>query len=108
MQELLCVTDFGITDYSSWICDYVITKRPGFLYTTDIEKYVDTERGFYYTLDYYPFPICKNNDELYNKIINFDDKKYLKDVNSFLRKVNCYEKGDASKKVIDKMNKLIK
>ena len=33
--------------------------------------------------------ICKNNDELYNKIINFDDKKYLKDVNSFLRKVNC-------------------
>ena len=42
------------------------------------------------------------------KIINFDDKKYLKDVNSFLRKVNCYEKGDASKKVVDKMNKLIK
>lgn len=108
MQELLCVTDFGITDYSSWICDYVITKRPGFLYTTDIEKYIDTERGFYHTLDYYPFPICKNNDELYNKIINFDDKKYLKDVNSFLRKVNCYEKGDASKKVVDKMNKLIK
>ena len=52
MQELLCVTDFGITDYSSWICDYVITKRPGFLYTTDIEKYIDTERGFYHTLDY--------------------------------------------------------
>ena len=75
---------------------------------SDIEKYIDTERGCYHTLDYYPFPICKNNDELYNKIINFDDKKYLKDVNSFLRKVNCYEKGDASKKVVDKMNKLIK
>lgn len=108
MQELLCVADFGITDYSSWICDYVLTKKPGFLYTTDIEKYVDQERGFYYTLDYYPFPICKDNKELYDKIINFDLDKYEKDVNKFLKKVDCYENGDASKKVVDKMNKIRK
>lgn len=108
MQELLCAIDFGITDYSSWICDYVITKKPGFLYTTDIEKYIDTERGFYHNLDYYPFPICNNNDELYNKIINFDEKDYLREVDTFLKKVTCYEKGDASKKVVNKMNELIK
>ena len=108
MQELLCACDLGITDYSSWMCDYVLTNRPGILYASDIQKYIDDERGFYYPLSSTPFPVAENNDELYNKIINFDDKKYKKEVDSYLKRLGCYEKGEASKKIVEKIKELIK
>ncbi len=108
MQELLCVCDLGITDYSSWLCDFVLTKKPGFLYASDIDKYANDERGFYYPLSSTPFPLAKSNNELYNKLLNFDEKKYKKDVNAFLKRLGCYEKGDASKKVVEKIKELIK
>lgn len=108
MQELLCACDFGITDYSSWMCDFVLTRKPGFLYATDIKRYIDDERGFYYSLYSTPFEVAKNNNELYNKIINFDEKKYLKNVIKFLNTLGCYEKGDASKKIVKKIKELTK
>ena len=39
MQELLCAADIGITDYSSWLCDFVLTDKPGFIYCNDMDKY---------------------------------------------------------------------
>ena len=105
MQELLCVCDLGITDYSSWMCDYVLTRKPGFLYTADIEKYVD-ERGFYYPLESTPFPVCKTNDELYEAIINFDEKKYSLGVDKFLKDRGSYESGEASEKVVEKIKEI--
>lgn len=105
MQELLCAVDIGITDYSSWMCDFVLTKKPGFLFTLDIEKYVD-ERGFYYPLDSSPFPVCKSNKELVNNILNFDENKYISDVEKFLERMGCFEDGKASGKIVDKIIKL--
>jgi len=105
MQELLCAADIGVTDYSSWICDFVLTDKPGFLYTNDIEKYVD-ERGFYYPLSETPFPISKNNKEFCENIINFDEKKYEKNRQEFLKKRGCFEKGNASKRIVDKIYEL--
>lgn len=107
MQELLCACDVGITDYSSWMCDYILTRRPGFLFTLDIDKYID-ERGFYYPLETSPFPVAKTNDELYEKIIKFDDKKYQKEINKFLKEKDCYEDGNASKRVVKKINTITK
>ena len=99
MQELLCAVDFGITDYSSWMCDYVLTEKPGFLFTLDIEKYVN-ERGFYYPLESSPFPVAKTNKELYDKIINFDEKKYIKNVRKFLKEKGCCEDGNAASRIV--------
>ena len=108
MQELLCACDLGITDYSSWMCDYVLTRKPGFLYASDIQKYIDDERGFYYPLKTTPFKVAENNDELYNKILEFDEKKYLKEVDKFLERLGCYEKGEASVKTVKKIVELTK
>lgn len=105
MQELLCAADIGITDYSSWLCDFVLTDKPGFIYCSDMDKYVD-ERGFYYPLSETPFPISKTNEEFYENIINFDAKKYEKKRQEFLKKRGCYEKGNASKRIVDKIYEL--
>lgn len=105
MQELMCACDIGITDYSSWMCDYVLTRKPGFLFALDMNDYMD-ERGFYYPLDSTPFKLACSNDEMINNILNFDDKKYQKDVDKFLKDRGCFEKGVACKKTVDKIIEL--
>lgn len=107
MQDLLCAADVGITDYSSWICDYVLTGKPGFLYANDIENYIN-ERGFYYSLNETPFPISATNDELEKNILEFDEKEYAKDRKEFLKQRGCFETGNASKLVVDKIIQLDK
>ncbi len=105
MQELMMITDIGITDYSSWICDFVLTKRPGFLFTTDIDSYV-TERGFYYKLEDTPFPVCKSNADLISAVENFDNDKYLSDIEKYYEMLGCYEEGNASEKIVNKLKEL--
>lgn len=106
MQELLVAADVGITDYSSWMFDYMLSKKPVFIYATDIEKY-NTERGFYYPLEETPFPIAKDNEELSKNIKDFDDKKYIPKVNKFLAGKGCMEDGHASERVVDLIESMI-
>ncbi len=107
IQELLASADLTITDYSSCIFDFMLTRKPGFIYAADIEEY-NTERGFYYPLEQTPFPISKNNNELINNILNFDNEKYKKDVEQFLTEKGCVEDGHASERVVDLMKEFIK
>lgn len=106
MQELLAVVDIGITDYSSWAYDYVLTKKPIFLYTPDLDIY-DQERGFYYPLESTPFPLAKSNDQLVEEILNFDSQHYQKCVSDFLKDKGCYEDGHASERVVNKIKEII-
>lgn len=106
MQELLPAMDAGMTDYSSWAYDYILTKRPLFLYAPDAAKYNDG-RGFYYSLESTPFPLVSNNAELEKAILNFDENKYNVDVDEFLKDKGCYDDGQASKRAADLIEKII-
>lgn len=106
MQELLAAVDAGITDYSSWAYDYVLTRNPLFIYAVDIEKYNGT-RGFYYPLETTPFPIATYNEQLVQNILDFDDSVYQKKVTEFLEEKGCAEDGHASERVVDKILELI-
>lgn len=105
IQELMCVADFGITDYSSWIYDFMLTRKPGIIFATDVEEY-DTERGFYYSLTETPFPLCTTNDEVESAIASFDEVGYAEEVESFLRGKGCVEDGLASERVAEKITNL--
>ena len=107
MQELMVVADAGSTDYSSWAYDYILTKRPLFIYAADLEKY-DQGRGFYYPLSTTPFPIAQNNEEMQKVIEEFDDLKYKKQCEEFLKDKGCAEQGTASRKVADLILNLMK
>lgn len=106
MQELLAIADVGITDYSSWCCDYVLTGRPCFIYARDLESY-NTERGLYYPLEETPFPIATNNEELEKNILDFNETNYLADRDCFLRARGCWEDGNAAEKVVEKIRRII-
>lgn len=100
MQELLSFTDVGITDYSSWIYDFVLTGKPGFLFAMDVEKYND-ERGFYFKLEDSPFPVSTDTDEIVDDIENFDEADYKERVAAFLSGKGCMDDGHASERIAD-------
>lgn len=99
IQELMVAADIGITDYSSWICDFVLTGRPGFIYAPDLSRY-DRERGFYYPLEETPFPIAQTNDALCENILGFDAARYAEKKESFLAARGCKETGTAAAKIV--------
>ena len=106
IQELMVAADAMITDYSSGIFDFLLTKRPGFIFATDIETY-NTDRGFYFPLEATPFPIARNNDELIYNISHFNQDAYNAKVEAFLADKGSCEDGNASKRVVDFMQGII-
>ena len=106
MQELLCISDVGLSDYSSWLCDFALTKKPAFIYATDFDIY-GHDRGFYYPLETTPFPIAKNNRELNESIRNFDREKYEVRRQEFLKDKGCIEDGHAAERIVDKIEEII-
>ena len=97
MQELLCVSDLLISDYSSSMFDITMLKKPCMLYATDIEKY---NRGYYFDFAELPFPLARNEEELIGNIRTFDSAAYEEAVESFFEKhIGLCEDGNASKAI---------
>ena len=101
ISELLLITDILITDYSSVMFDFSLTKKPVFLFTTDQEEYQEKDFGFYFNLASLPFPIAGNNDILNQNIMIFDNKSYQINIENFQKKIGCFENGDASEKMVE-------
>lgn len=100
MQELLVATDILITDYSSSMFDFMLTKKPCFIYASDIKDYSD-DRGFYFELEKLPFVISKSTEEMIKNIQSFNNEIYLEHVAKFLKEQGCVDDGSASKEVVD-------
>lgn len=101
LQELLVKADALITDYSSAEMDFSLTKRPQFQLIRDI---LDYDRGTYLDPRSLPFPYAESDDELCSNILNFDQSKYLCDLERFNRSIiGLKESGHASEMVVDWM-----
>ena len=98
IQELLLISDYLITDYSSCIFDFALQYKPGFIYATDLEAFKN-DRNFYFNIESSPFPISRNENELINNIVNFDIQNYKKELDKFFKSVNLNETGNSSEKV---------
>ena len=106
MQELMIACEVGVTDYSSWICDFVLGDGYGFIYATDVEKYSENP-GFYYPLETTPFPIARSNEALSAAIASFDVEKYMADKASFMKARGCVEDGHASERCARKIEEVL-
>lgn len=96
-QELLSASDVLISDYSSCMFDFMLSKRPVFIYATDRREYAQ-ERGLYYPLEDTPFPIAESGKELGENILNFNLDTYKADIAHFLTQKGCIEDGSASER----------
>ena len=106
IQELLVSADAIVTDYSSCIYDFMLSRKPGFIYATDVEKY-NNGRGLYYPLTSTPFPVASNNDEMVKNIEQFDYDTYKVGVEEFLKGKGCIDDGHASERVVELIKNII-
>lgn len=101
IQELLTCTDLGITDYSSWICEYMLTGRPGLLFTPDADDFAAEERSFFYPLSSLPYPLAGTAEELTENIRTFDEARCRADSAAFLHKYGCVDDGHAAERIAE-------
>lgn len=97
-QELVAASDILITDYSSIMFEPAFVKKPVFLFATDRKEYINGERELLIDYDTLPFPIAESNEELVQKIQDFNHQKYEENVTKFLDKYGVHEDGHASER----------
>lgn len=91
MQDLLCVADFLVTDYSSSIWDYSLLKKPCLLFTPDLQKY-QNERGFYTPIESWPYYFFETNEDFIKNItLDVDESKII----GYQKLLGSYETGHA-------------
>lgn len=101
MQELMCVSDVLISDYSSCLYDFCMTKRPSFVYATDLDNYMNNDRSFAYPFEKWPYPVARSNEELVTQISNFDEQSHISKIEAHLMDAGAYDNGTASEQVAD-------
>lgn len=101
IEDLLCVSDICISDYSSLVFEYSLFEKPLIFFAYDLDEYFDW-RGFYY--DYFelaPGLIAKTNFEMIDYIKHIDerfDKQAVKDFRyKFMRSCD----GNATKRILE-------
>ena len=97
IQDLLCVSDFLITDYSSIIWDYSLLKKSAALFVPDLQEY-QNERGFYTPIETWPFPFYKTNEELCK---NFSVNVNIQKIEQYHKSMGSYETGHSCESVFN-------
>ena len=91
----MAVSDVVVSDYSSLMVDYSLSRRPCFQFASDVDEY-KKDRNFYFDIENLPFMLSRTNDELEKKILTFDETAYVGNVDKFLNSVGMIEANDAS------------
>lgn len=101
IDELLCVSDLCISDYSSLVFEYSLFHRPMLFYAYDLEDYFDW-RGFYY--DYHelaPGPVLRTNEEMIDYILNIDERFDAERVEAFRSRFMASCDGHATERILE-------
>lgn len=105
VQELLCATDFLISDYSAIMFDFSTTGKPCMLYTPDMEEYIACDRKLYFDLSTLPFESFEKQDDLIQSIELFDEDSYGKALHAFRTSIGSYDDGHACERVLQLIQK---
>ena len=104
MQELIIASDFLISDYSSCMWDFALTKKPIFVYAPDLEIY-EAQIDFFMPAEKWAFPLARNNKELIENIERFDLNKYISELEDYMTPLESYEGPDSVKLICDWLDK---
>lgn len=102
IQDLLAISDFLITDYSSVSTEFLIQKKVCFLYVPDLNTF---DRGLYFAPKDLPYSISETFDDLLLSIKYHNNEDYNKKIEMFSQKIGLCEKGTACKSVYEYIKK---
>lgn len=99
MADLLSITDFLITDYSSSACDFSLTNKPVILYTYDYAEYKNECRDFKADPHEVGFVFADNENELIKILNNTMPQQYIDSCKRVNKYYGVSESGQSSIKV---------
>lgn len=107
IHELLLLADIAISDYSSVALDFANTRRPVFLFASDIDEYTRMRglKPMYYKL---PFTLSKTNDEMEKAILSFNKEEYDKRLADFAKIYGSVDDGHAAERFVDHLEQIMK
>ena len=101
IDDLLCVSDICISDYSSLVFEYSLFERPMIFFAYDKAEY-DDWRGFYYNYEEMtPGPICTENEEMLDYIQHLNTRFDHQQVADFKYKFMRSCDGHATERILD-------
>ena len=105
INDLFLVTDLLITDYSSMMFDYSVTRRPMLFYTPDIEEYTDPRvRGAYFDLEEVaPGPVVRTVPEVIDLLRSIDTwvPTYAERYDAWHDRFNHLDDGHAAERAVE-------
>ncbi|MEV5569345.1 bifunctional glycosyltransferase family 2 protein/CDP-glycerol:glycerophosphate glycerophosphotransferase [Spirillospora sp. NPDC052269] len=109
IAELYLAADVLVTDYSSAMFDFAVTRKPMVFFAYDLEAYRDTVRGFY--LDYdaeAPGPIVRTSEEVAGALAALAENDaarlpYAPAYASFRATYCPYDDGNAASRAVDRL-----
>ena len=100
IEDLLCVSDICISDYSSLVFEYSLFEKPMIFFAYDLDNYYDW-RGFYYDYkDFVPGPIYTTNEEMIDYISNVEERFDKQKVTTFRDKFMSSCDGHATERIM--------
>ena len=104
INDLYEVSDLVITDYSSVMFDFAVTKKPLLFFAPDLSSYADGVRGFYF--DYQgtvPGPVLAEQEEVAETVRELLDPAWSPDARylAFVERFCSLEDGRAAERVVD-------
>lgn len=96
MADLLLVSDFLISDYSSVSGDFCLTHRPIVLFLDEDEDY---RRSLCYDMEHTPYLIAHTQKEIENLVSGMDEELAWENDEALIRFFGIYESGKASEEV---------
>ena len=105
INDLYLAADLLITDYSSMMFDFSVTRRPMIFFTPDIEEYTDPKvRGVYFDLEEIaPGPVVRTPGEVVDLLASIDswqptfDERYA----AWTARFNHADDGHAAERAVD-------
>ena len=105
INDLYLASDLLITDYSSMMFDFSVTRRPMIFYTPDIDEYTDPKvRGVYFDLEEIAAgPVVRTPGEVVDLLGSIDTwvPTYEERYKAWSARFNHADDGHAAERAVD-------
>ena len=106
VTDLFLAADAMITDYSSVMFDYSVTRRPMIFYVPDMDDYRDSLRGVYFDLsEVAPGPVLSTQEEVTVAVRELDDagERYATAYDAWVERFNHHDDGRSAERVVRRL-----
>ena len=106
VTDLFLAADAMITDYSSVMFDYSVTRRPMIFYVPDMDDYRDSLRGVYFDLsEVAPGPVLSTQEEVTAAVRDLASagERYADAYEAWVERFNHHDDGRSAERVVRRL-----